>query len=432
MCILALGVLVVTSVLVFAMFSRMNKFQTKEQMSNEIEDISAALMHMNENEIYKYISEVAEKNNSRITIISKDGAVLYDTKDEPSVMENHRERREVMGAMKYGKSFVIRYSTTTKMRTCNYAVRMNDGSILRISYVFDNIYKMVQQIIPLILVVFIVVIFFALLMAWKMSNKIIEPINGIDIHHPQTDFIYKEFNPLLKRIGKYNNERTKNEKLRREFSANVSHELKTPITSISGYAQLIQNGMVKPEDVEVFAGKIVKESDRLIHLVDDIIKLSRLDEKKNELDKVIVDFRDLCTKVWESLQPVADKYKVNFEIDVNSVRYIAVELMMEELIYNLCENALKYNKPGGHVKLSVRRDGQFVYIVVEDNGIGIPKECQSRIFERFYRVDKSHSKQIGGTGLGLAIVKHVVEYHEGKIDIESEENVGTKITVTLK
>ncbi|HAU87544.1 MAG TPA: two-component sensor histidine kinase, partial [Lachnospiraceae bacterium] len=241
----------------------------------------------------------------------------------------------------------------------------------------------------------------------------------------------KEFNPLLVRISKYNDERKKNEKLRREFSANVSHELKTPITTISGYADLLRNGMVKSEDVEQFSEKIYKESERLINLVNDIIKLSRLDEKKVGIDVVSVKMDDLAHRVKESLHPVTDKYRVSFELDVDNVRITAVELMMEELLYNLCENAIKYNKPGGYVKLSIHKDLLNVFIEVSDNGIGIPKDCQNRIFERFYRVDKSHSKQIGGTGLGLAIVKHVVEYHEGRIDIDSDVGKGTKILVTL-
>ena len=189
--------------------------------------------------------------------------------------------------------------------------------------------------------------------------------------------------------------------------------------------------MVKPEDVEQFSEKIYKESERLINLVNDIIKLSRLDEKKVGIDVVSVKMDDLAHRVKESLHPVTDKYRVSFELDVDNVRITAVELMMEELLYNLCENAIKYNKPGGYVKLSIHRDLLNVFIEVSDNGIGIPKDCQNRIFERFYRVDKSHSKQIGGTGLGLAIVKHVVEYHEGRIDIDSDVGKGTKILVTL-
>jgi len=432
MCILALGVLIVTSVLVSLMFYRMNKVEIRKQMSNEASTIASALIRMEQEDILDYIQNVSRDNKARITIMEQDGQVIYDSTYNPVKLENHICRPEVAEAVENGEAFEIRTSVTMKKRTSNYALKMDNGTILRISSRYVSVREKITEFIPLIVVVFICVIILALGMAWKMSQKIIEPINNIDIHNPQTDFVYQEFYPLLKRIGKYNKERTKNEKLRREFSANVSHELKTPITSISGYAQLIQNGMVQPEDIQVFAGKIVKESDRLIHLVDDIIKLSRLDEKKNELDKVMVDFKEVSYKVWESLQPVAERYKVKFEMSVENVRHSAVELMMEELLYNLCENALKYNKPGGFVLLTIEGRGDNVYLEVKDNGIGIPKECQSRIFERFYRVDKSHSKQIGGTGLGLAIVKHVVEYHEGNIEIESEINEGTTIMVTLK
>ena len=303
--------------------------------------------------------------------------------------------------------------------------------MLRIGYESKSLFLLILSLAPYYFIVFALSVVLSLVVAWKMSNTIIEPINNIDIHNPETNFRYKEFNPLLVRISKYNDERKKNEKLRREFSANVSHELKTPITTISGYADLLRNGMVKPEDVEQFSEKIYKESERLINLVNDIIKLSRLDEKKVGIDVVSVKMDDLAYRVKESLHPVTDKYKVSFELDVDNVRITAVELMMEELLYNLCENAIKYNKPGGFVKLSIQRDLLNVFIEVSDNGIGIPKDCQNRIFERFYRVDKSHSKQIGGTGLGLAIVKHVVEYHEGKINIDSDVGKGTKILVTL-
>lgn len=431
MCALSCVILVVFSFFVMILYYNVNKLMMENQTKSEARDIALALEHMEFHEIEPYLVQVTKKNKSRITLVEADGKVMYDTKEDVSKMENHLDRPEIKGALKNGSAFDVRYSDTLRKESYYASVRLTSGEILRIGYVSQSLISLVISLAPYYLVVFALIVLLSLVVAWKMSNTIIEPINNIDIHNPEPNFRYKEFNPLLIRIGKYNDERKKNEKLRREFSANVSHELKTPITSISGYADLLRNGMVKPGDVEQFAEKIYKESERLINLVNDIIKLSRLDEKKVGIDVVSVKMDDLARQVKESLYPVTDKYKVYFELDVESIRITAVELMMEELLYNLCENAIKYNRPGGYVKLGIHGDQSQIHITVEDNGIGIPKDCQSRIFERFYRVDKSHSKQIGGTGLGLAIVKHVVEYYEGQIEIDSDVDAGTKIQVIL-
>lgn len=431
MCALSCVILVVISFFVLLLFYNLNNLMMEKQTKSEAKDIAFALEHMEKHEIEDYLSYVSIKNRSRITLVGEDGTVLFDTKENAQKMGNHKDRPEIKKALEHGSGFDVRYSNTLRKTAYYASVHLKSGEVLRIGYISKSLISLVISIAPYYIAIFAVIVLISLAVAWKMSNTIIEPINNIDIHNPEPNFRYKEFNPLLIRIGKYNDERKKNEKLRREFSANVSHELKTPITSISGYADLLRNGMVKPDDVEQFAEKIYKESERLINLVNDIIKLSRLDEKKVGIDVVSVKMDDLAKQVKESLNPVTDKYKVNFELDVENIRITAVELMMEELLYNLCENAIKYNRPGGYVKLSIHGDQSYVCITVEDNGIGIPKDCQNRIFERFYRVDKSHSKQIGGTGLGLAIVKHVVEYYEGNIEIDSDVGVGTRIQVTL-
>ncbi len=431
MCALSCAVLVVISVFVLILFYRTNGIMMKKQMVNEAQDLAVALEYMDGHTAMQYVKQVALENNSRVSLIAKNGTVLYDTRQKASEMGNHIDRPEVKGALKNGSAFDVRYSNTLRKQTYYATKCLPSGEVLRIAYVSKSLFGLLLSIAPFYFIIIALCVVLSLIVAWKMSNSIIEPINNINIHNPETNFRYKEFNPLLVRISKYNDERKKNEKLRREFSANVSHELKTPITTISGYADLLRNGMVKPEDVEHFSEKIYKESERLINLVNDIIKLSRLDEKKVGIDVVSVKMNELAERVKESLHPVTDKYRVSFELDVDNVRIAAVELMMEELLYNLCENAIKYNKPGGYVKLKIRKDLFNIFIEVSDNGIGIPKECQNRIFERFYRVDKSHSKQIGGTGLGLAIVKHVVEYHDGRIEIDSDVGVGTKIVVIL-
>lgn len=431
MCTISCVILAVISLFILVLMYKGNGVMMENQMKNEVNDITVALEHMDEDVVFSYLDEITSSNSSRITLIEEDGTVSYDSEKDVSKMTNHLKRPEVQEALKNGSSFQVRRSNTLDHQMYYAATLLSTGKVLRLSYVSESMFSLLLGLAPYYIAVILVIVLITLIVAWKVSNSIIEPINNIDIHNPEMNFRYKEFTPLLLRISKYNDERKKNEKLRREFSANVSHELKTPITSISGYADLLRNGMVKPDDVEVFAEKIYKESERLIHLVNDIIKLSRLDEKKVGIDKVIVNLDDLAHKVKESLILVSDKYKVNFELDTEPVRIMAVELMMEELLYNLCENAIKYNKPDGFVRLTIRQDLLNVFITVSDNGIGIPKDCQNRIFERFYRVDKSHSKQIGGTGLGLAIVKHVVEYHEGKIEIDSDEGKGTKIKVTL-
>lgn len=432
MCLLACIMLLLSSVLMMYLFWDYSKEQVKRQMANEASDISMALLHVEPDAVEQYVKAISSKNNSRITIVSENGIVLYDTQEDVGHMGNHLGRPEISGAVENGTSFDIRYSKTSKSQTYYYAIRLPSGEILRLAYIIRNKFWAFKNVVPVLLLAFTLMMAFSLMMAWKMSNSIIKPINNIDIHNPEPNFEYKEFNPLLRRISKYNDERKKNEKLRREFSANVSHELKTPITSISGYADLLRNGMVKSEDVEVFAEKIYKESQRLINLVNDTIKLSRLDEKRVGIERELIRLDQVANYVSESLLPVTDKYRVKFELDVDQVKFLAVEIMMEELLYNLCENAIKYNHPGGYVNLSIHQNGDKAIITVSDNGIGIPKECQNRIFERFYRVDKSHSKQIGGTGLGLAIVKHVVEYHEGVIVIDSDVNEGTTITVTMQ
>ena len=226
-------------------------------------------------------------------------------------------------------------------------------------------------------------------------------------------------------------EKYKAEKMRREFSANVSHELKTPLTSISGYAELMQNGMVQPQDISQFAGKIYKEAARLIYLVEDIIKISRLDEKDARTTKELVDLYEISTEIVERLSSVAERNMVTLHLEGSSVKLIAVRAMMLDLIYNLCENGIKYNRQGGSVTISIYEEDQHPVIKVSDTGIGIPSKYQERIFERFYRIDKSHSKQTGGTGLGLSIVKHVVEYQGGYIEVHSTPEEGTAITIHL-
>ena len=273
-----------------------------------------------------------------------------------------------------------------------------------------------------------------------VSKKVIKPINDIDIENPGHSDVYHEFSPLIRKIRSQNArithqmeemkyEHQGRDKLRREFTANVSHELKTPLTSISGYAEIIRDGIAKPEDTERFAGKIYDESQRLITLVQDIIKLSSLEENDIERDFETIDLYPLCESVINRLDSIAKKKNVVFTLSGDGCTISGVRKIIEEMVYNLCDNAVKYNKDNGAVNVVIRQCVDGVELSVRDSGIGIPKDEIPRIFERFYRVDKSHSKEIGGTGLGLSIVKHGALYHNASISVDSTLNEGTTIKI---
>ena len=281
-------------------------------------------------------------------------------------------------------------------------------------------------------------IFLALVMivtAWLLSKwqieRLIRPINTLDLENPLEQEMYPELQPLLERIEQSNKEKEAVAAMRREFSANVSHELKTPLTSISGYAEIMKDGLVRPEDMQHFSEKIYQEASRLITLVEDIIKLSRLDEGRVELEKEEVDLYELSREIISRLAPQAAKNQVRLELTGESVKYTGIRQILDEMIYNITENAIKYNNPGGRVSVWAGSTLRGKKVVVTDNGIGIPEDQIDRIFERFYRVDKSHSKERGGTGLGLSIVKHGVMLHHGEVHVESKLGEGTRIELVF-
>ncbi len=273
-----------------------------------------------------------------------------------------------------------------------------------------------------------------------VTKKVIKPINDIDIDNPESAYVYAEFSPLIKKIEsqnarilkqleELNAEHKSRDKLRREFTANVSHELKTPLTSISGYAEIIRDGIARPEDTVRFAGKIYDESQRLITLVQDIIKLSRLEGSDIEIEYENIKLYPLCESIIARFEPIASKRNITFELSGDRCEISGVAGVIEEMISNLCDNAIKYNKDGGTVKLSITQFVDGVELSVADSGIGIPQSEQARIFERFYRVNKSHSKEIGGTGLGLSIVKHGAILHNATISVDSTLGKGTTIKI---
>lgn len=516
-----------------------------KQISTELEKEAFYAAQGVESSGMEYLEKLDGKN-SRITLIDQDGSVLYDSQAEASSMENHKDREEVKEAAETGKGKAVRMSETLSEKTIYYALRLEDGKILRISSTQYSVLALVYQLIVPVLWILLLMIVLSGLFASRLSKKVVEPVNKLDLEHPEENEVYEEVAPLLSRMYKQNREiknqidtarrqqeefsiitenmqeglvvidrytmilsgnasvwklfhvngpkngesvyvlnrseefqsiidkalggknneavlkvdgsdihvvanpvmreeqvegavlllvnvteKLEREKLRREFSANVSHELKTPLTSISGFAEIIQDGYVKEEDVRAFAGRIYKEAQRLITLVEDVIRISQLDEGEVPYEWTETDLYQTAKNVFGTLSEAAKKQDVHLYIEGDRVQLHTVPNILEEVLFNLCDNAIKYNKPGGNVCICLTENEESVCISVKDNGVGIPKEDQSRVFERFYRVDKSHSKEIGGTGLGLSIVKHGVSFLGGEVELESTPGQGTEITVSF-
>ena len=405
--------------------------QFEQQVDREGKIISDALNEMNEQQRMDFLNSFSTDEPLRITLIEKDGTVLFDNMYSSNTLENHLQRPEVQKALQNQIGKDIRFSQTYGGYTYYFAVMLKQGQILRVAFITSDIVKLFANIIPIVCVCLVVSLIVGFLLARRMTQKIIKPINNMDFQKPSMNGTYEELRPLVQRIKRQNEERSKNEKMRQEFSANVSHELKTPLTSISGYAELLESGLVQGDDVMNFAQKIHKEATRMSNLVNDIIKISKLDEHRVGIEKESVDLLKVVLDVKDRLELVAEKQKVTVRVSGQQVIVTAVEQLIDEMVYNLCENAIKYNKTGGTVYMNVGMESGRARLEISDTGIGIPKDCQDRVFERFFRVDKSHSRQTGGTGLGLAIVKHVVEYHNGSISLSSTPNQGTTIVVTL-
>ena len=481
----------------------------------------------------------------RITWIQADGEIIFDCHADADKMENHNDREEVKEALQIGTGSSVRYSSTLTEQTMYEAVRLSDGSVLRISESRVTIVALlIGMIQPVTLILFLMIILSAYL-ANCMAKRVVEPLNKLNLEEPLENDAYEELSPLLRRVqsqqveikkqvkvlrhkqeefeqitsnmkealvlldgkgcivsinpaakvlfsvegecigqnflvvdrrhnmkigveetkrnGSYSfveniyghdydfelsriesedgvngivilafdiTDRINAERNRKEFTANVSHELKTPLQSIIGSAELLENGIVKEEDIPRFIGHIRKEATRLVDLINDIIRLSQLDEK-TEMPREDILLVELAQEIRDNLHDVAKSRGITMDIIGSNVKMFGVRSLMYELVYNLCDNAIKYNKQNGHVEVVIDEDNENVTVQVKDTGIGIALEHQEKIFERFYRVDKSHSKQSGGTGLGLSIVKHAVQYHGGRIMIDSKLDEGTCISVVF-
>lgn len=380
-----------------------------------------------------YLKEMDEVDRgTRVTRISAEGEVLYDSGQDGETLEDHSKRPEVKQALESGVGEDVRMSGTVGKEMYYYAVLMDDGSVLRVAKTMDNLGVMARATLPVIGVLALVMMGFAGILGRWQTERLIRPINRLDIEHPLDEVVYEELRPLLEAMDKRNREKEAVENIRKEFSANVSHELKTPLTSISGYAEIMKNGLVRPEDIPDFSDRIYKEARRLITLIEDIIKLSKLDEESVEIEKEEVDLYELSREILSRLSMQANTKQVHVSLAGEPVCYTGIRQILDEMIYNVCENAIKYNREGGSMSVWVGNTLQGPKVQVTDTGIGIPKEHQERIFERFYRVDKSHSKERGGTGLGLSIVKHGALLHNAKVTVESEPGIGTKMEILFQ
>ena len=372
----------------------------------------------------------------RITLISENGSVIFESAtDQP--MENHLSRPEILQAMQGGVGKDIRDSQTMGYETYYYALLLPDGEILRVAQDAETMWSIYDSSIPAIVLSCVALMLAAAVLSSLLTKALVQPVLNMteDLDHIQDNVPYKELVPFAESIHSDRILRENNEKMRQEFTANVSHELKTPLTSISGYAELIETGIAKPADIPDFARKIHGEATRMIQLVNDILQLSHLDNVSETGSEPVMETVDLLEVAKDSVE----RQKLNARHAYITLTYMGESALVEgnrqlldELCQNLCDNAIRYNRPGGKVQLvtTCSRDGHCS-LTVADNGIGIPREAQASVFERFYRVDKSRSKATGGTGLGLAIVKHIARIHNARIKLESQVDKGTTITVTF-
>ena len=428
--VLILGItLLVSYVLLSAFFYNQNLNMLRSEVRQEARYISEAVQIAGP----EYLSELDNVEvHTRVTWIGQDGTVMYDSGEDEDELENHKDRIEVEEAFEKGSGEMTRMSKTKKTEMFYYALRMKDGTVIRVSKEMAGLANTALSLLPVVFLIALTMMVFAYMLARWQTARLIEPINDLDMEHPLDNDIYEELTPLLVAMDQRNKEKDAVSNMRKEFSANVSHELKTPLTSISGYAEIMKNGLVRPEDIPTFSERIYKEARRLINLVEDIIKLSKLDEESVELEKEDVDLYGLCREIVSRLAPQTHMRHVQVIVEGESVLYHGIRQILDEMIYNMIENAIKYNKDGGKVLIWAGNTLNGPKVSISDNGIGIPEEHLDRIFERFYRVDKSHSKERGGTGLGLSIVKHGAILHGAKVTVESKEGEGTRMEILFQ
>ena len=369
----------------------------------------------------------------RITLIGAEGEVLYESLLNKDEMDNHNERPEIIEAREKGEGEAIRYSATSGTHTFYYAERLQNGNVLRIGRDSVSVNRIMVNTLVIVLVIALCILIVCMGISHYLTKKLVEPIEKLatNIMLVDENNVYEEIRPFVNTIKEQHVNIINNAQLRQEFTANVSHELKTPLTAISGYAELIGNGMTGKEDTIRFSNEIHSNANRLLSLINDIIKLSELDEADHQMEMERIDLYKLAENCVQMMQVTAEKQGIRLTLQGESTMAMANKGLMDEVFYNLCSNAIRYNKPGGSVTVTVGTKDERPFLSVADTGIGIPKECQERVFERFYRVDKSRSKSTGGTGLGLAIVKHIVAQHNAALHLDSELDEGTTIEIVF-
>lgn len=432
---LVIAALAIVLTLLFALFVFYGLFQ--EQIMGDLREDALAFKSMR---VFDHPEELdgenfeMEEGGLRITLVDTQGDVIFDTDVDEASMENHEDRPEIQQAFETGEGSGTRKSETLDRNSFYYAVRLDNGTVLRVAREADSIFAVTKNMLVTVAGVFVLLFIFTVVLSNYFTKSLVRPIEELaeNLGEPGTQVVYKELAPFVAKIRQQHEDILKSAKMRQEFTANVSHELKTPLTAISGYAELIEHGMAGKENTERFAGEIHKNASRLLILINDIIQLSQLDGGKTDVEYTDLDLYQLAGECISMLNMNAQKQNVTMKLCGKPSMVFADKQLMEELLFNLCDNAIRYNNKGGSVTVTVdeNKEGN-TYLSVKDTGIGIPPEHQDRVFERFYRVDKSRSKATGGTGLGLAIVKHIVAQHEAKIFLESEPKKGTEIVVVF-
>lgn len=426
------AILLTGTLLVFLLYHLLG-IQVRHDLETTGFQMAAAYDHIDSlDDLYRFDSD-----ELRITVIDPSGIVLFDSDANETDMQNHLSRPEIAAAMQNGEGFARREGETLGRDTCYFAVLLQDDNIMRVSMQTANMMSLFYKVLPLLLTCLLLFVAASLLFAGYMTNRIVSPLikMGENLDTMPDAVPYKELLPFAEEVRLQQQKKRENERIRREFTANVSHELKTPLTSISGYAELIETGMAGAEDVPVFAGRIRAEAARLVDLVEDTIRLGQMDEVPTDKDGF--EQVDLCAVARDTvnflqMQATRCGVAIQTELPPQGVTILGLPDELFHMCCNLVENAIRYNRTGGYVQIRVYTAADKVVLSVKDNGIGIPKDHQSRIFERFYRVDKSRSKQSGGTGLGLAIVKHVALRHGAGITLNSDVGRGTEISIYFK
>ncbi|MEZ4358241.1 MAG: ATP-binding protein [Eubacteriales bacterium] len=419
--------ILITTVFITVIF----KTSFYEQAKNNIQSNSKLIaLNYNNSNGYDELTTLG-LDNLRLTIISTSGNLIFDSGTDIAQADYSLNATEVKSAINTGSGESIHVSDANGYETYYYAIKLSDDNILITSIKLADLYTEYNQAVFTIIIVSLVLILLSGILSILFTKRIVQPIEAMahNIDEIDKNIPYKELEPFVLSIKNQHLQKIENARIRQEFTANVSHELKTPLTSISGYAEMLENGMAKDEDIADFASKIHNEAGRLISLIGDIIKLSELDTPYSNTDFEIIDLFSLVENTVELLSFNAERASVNISAKGSACLVNGKRDMLEELIYNLCDNAIRYNNKDGSVTVSVFKSEGCPVLRVKDTGIGIPLELHERIFERFYRVDKSRSKETGGTGLGLAIVKHVAIHHNAKIKVVSQVGHGTQIDV---